>query len=87
MVPYITAMVVSVGPPSNGAIKHAAIVTRVFSDDDTAGGPVLVNLTVFPDQVVPISMQSVLLFEAEQDAMAYRALHHSADVAFWPSKG
>jgi hypothetical protein len=87
MVPFISASVICVGILSKGGLHQAAIVTRVFSADDTSGGPVAVNLMVMPDMAVPVPMGDVLLFEAEQDALAYRALHHSATVAYWPTKG
>ncbi len=82
--PTLGADVIVYGISSNGALEHPAKVTRVFSDRDTAGGPVAVNLTIFPDFADPIYRSSVMLYEADQEARASCHGIKGAIAAYWP---
>jgi hypothetical protein len=73
------------GLNSNGATEQAALVTRVWSNKDTADEPVMVNLTVFPDCATPRSQGSVMLYDTKALAVAAQtsATHL---VAHWPDR-
>ena len=85
MKPSIGRIVVLHGWLSNGAMDHAAVITRVWAEQDTASGPVLVNLTVFPDMAAPIAQGSVHLFDTPEQAHAHRA-GTGGLVAHWPAR-
>lgn len=84
MRPSIGRTVIVKGPAvaSNGSDRAPAIITRLWSEQDTAAGPIAINLQAFPDAGTPVALTSVLLFETEAaagDAETYA-------VAFWPAK-
>lgn len=71
------------GITSNGSDEHPAIVTRPWSDRDTDFGPVLVNVTVFPDLSHLKVLGSIPLYSTREEAEAAQVedpLH--APVAF-----
>jgi len=71
---------------SNGAVDHPAVITRAFSERLTEEGPVLVNLTVFPDCASPLPRGSVQLFHTADAARRYAFEHGQAVVAHWPER-
>lgn len=79
--------VLVLGCPAHPNEPAAAVITRAWSTRDTVEGVVGVNLTVFPDGAPPLSMGSVMLFEDEVAARAYRfgsqASGHQP-AAYWP---
>lgn len=77
----IGSTVIALGVYSNGASVAPGIITRVWSTTDMKHGPVAVNLTVFPDNQLPILRSSVMLYETEQDAVKAA---QSGNVAYWP---
>lgn len=85
MKPSIGRTVVVKGVESNGATEAPGIITRAWSSQDTKSGSVAVNLTVFPDHAPPICLSSVMLFETEEQACAYRGELASLAVAHWPT--
>jgi hypothetical protein len=77
----IARSVIFQGIHSNGANEHPAVITRVWNDyQDTKDGPVLVNLTVFPDMGDPVNYSSVPLYESRQEASG------QVNSAFWPDR-
>jgi hypothetical protein len=77
------------GCPAHPNEPAAAVITRAWSTRDTAEGAVGVNLTVFPDGAPPLTLSSVMLFEDEQSARAYRfgsAGMQQQPAAFWPPR-
>jgi hypothetical protein len=101
MKPSLGRIVIVKGFESNGTDEQAAIITRVWSDQDPADGePVCVNLVVFPDcaqarlaggESAPgfgaISRSSVKFYESRQAALdALATLNYKPTVAYWPPK-
>lgn len=94
MKPSIGRMVTFIGISSNGAPVSAAIITRVFSDQDPIEAPlgtVLVNLTVFPDLMTPQHVGSVPLFDSRADADAHmlrsvEATGLTCPCCYWPER-
>ena len=74
------------GLQSNGAFDHPAVITRAWSSQSTAEGPVAVNLTVFPDNAAPQSHGTVMLYHDEHQAHAACMGRAALVVAHWPSK-
>ena len=86
MKPSICRDVVVHGFPSNGVIEQPAKITRVWGDGDTAEGPVMVNVTVFPDGGQPIPRGSVRLYESRDEALAVQTVTNDPMVAYWPPR-
>ena len=84
--PTLGRTVTVYGLSSNGALEHPAVITRVWSDRDTAGGPVAVNLTIFPDFADPVYRSSVMLYETDQEARASCHGIQGAIAAYWPQQ-
>lgn len=77
------------GCPAHPNDPAAAVITRAWSQRDTTDGAVGVNLTVFPDGAPPMTLSSVMLFEDEVQARAYRfgsAGPQQQPVAYWPPR-
>lgn len=85
MKPSIGRTVIVHGIHSNCAPETAAIVTRVWSNKDTAEAPVLVNLTVFPDCSEPQARGSIMLYDTRELALA-AANSTNQVVAHWPER-
>lgn len=86
---------------SNGTDEHPAIITRAWSDKDTADGPVCVNATVLPDCGPPQSQGSIQVYDnralAEAEQEHNNAIGKNREsfngrglsgpmVAFWPER-
>jgi hypothetical protein len=84
MIPTLCRSVILLGIHSNGSDRHPAVITRVWGNGDTAAGPVLVNLTIFPDNAPPTTRGSVQLYDTEALARAAQAGNPHAPVAYWP---
>lgn len=83
MKPSLGRTVIVKGLQSNGSDEHPAVITRVWSDKDTADAPVLVNLTVFPDCGDPKVRGSVKLFDSREAVVVD---YPNEVVAFWPDR-
>ena len=71
MIPHIGQTVLTEGIHSNGTSVQPAVITRVWAAGQSLlAGSVLVNLTVLPDLVAPITRGSVPLFASRADALA-----------------
>jgi hypothetical protein len=69
----IGLMIITLGVlASNGTDEHPAIITRAWSDKDTADGPVCVNATVFPDlhSVPAVGQGSIMVYDTRELAEA-----------------
>lgn len=87
MIPTIGLTVIVTGYSSNGAEEHPAVITRSWSTRDTREGAAAVNLTIFPDQCMPVLRSSVMLFETRDEARAWLHGNLHAIAAFWPHTG
>ncbi len=86
MKPSICRDVIVHGLNSNGVLEHPAKITRVWAEGDTAEGPVMVNVTVFPDCGQPIPRGSVRLYESKEEALAAQTISSDPMVAYWPPR-
>ena len=68
MIPYVGQTVLVEGIHANGCNVHPAIITRNWAPGMAA--PVCVNLTVLPDNELPITRTSVMVFGSRKDALA-----------------
>ncbi len=82
----IGRVVVVRGVSSNGSNEHPALVNRAWADHDTIDGPVLANLTVFPDMGAPKCLGSVTVYDALAEAMAAQARHRATWEAIPPNE-
>lgn len=78
--------VIVLGIVNNGALEHPGVITRAWSAEDTARGPVAVNVTVFMDAGPVKPFSSVLLFDSAAIAHRYRGENPTAIVAHWPAR-
>ena len=65
MKPQIGDTCIVVGPNSNGATEHPAVITRVWNNED----PMMVNVTCFLDHAAPTFYGSVPLFQRKEELM------------------
>ncbi|WP_439640550.1 hypothetical protein [Nevskia sp.] len=92
-------IVIIKGVPSNGTDEHPALITRVWGTNDPVDSPVMVNLTVFPDCLPPVTRGSVMLFNTREQAVADYEKRRAAllanggspgvetyPAAFWPDR-
>lgn len=86
MIPTQGRQVIILGVKSNGIEEQPAIITRAWSTRDTREGPVMVNLTVFPDCGMPQLHSSVHLFETAEEAHAFRGGQPGMKAAHWPQR-
>lgn len=72
----IGRVVIVRGITSNGCPEeHPALVNRAWADHDTKDGPVMANLTVFPDMAPPLSLGSVYVYDTKEQAEAAQLAH------------
>lgn len=74
---------------SNGSDLAPALITRVWSGEDTRNQPVMVNCTAQPDLAGNQHIGSVMLYDTEEEALAARAIQAepgNTPVAYWPPR-
>lgn len=83
----ISRMVVVKGVLSNCSDEHPGVINRVWSKEDTADGPVGINVTVFPDCGASLCKTSVMLYDSREAAELFLATQlHKPVVCFWPDR-
>lgn len=81
--------IIVLGIHSNGSDEHPGVITRVWSNKDTAEEPVMVNATVFPDCSAPVSRGSIMLHDSRAAAAQWASQQppgHASVLAFWPDR-
>lgn len=74
---------------SNGSDLAPAVVTRIWSDEDTRNEPVMVNCTAQPDLAGHQHIGSVFVYDTKEEADVVHDAQvppGSTPVAYWPPR-